>query len=126
MQKSENALFEEPYEGQFFFEWSSTLLDWSLHLFEWFFTPWSETPLKEWIYHHSFWRAIWGTAWNVKSGVFHSFTFSEYGEKLTEEGEQITNCLGFSTYLRFGCRHPEIILLGSQHVGGHLKSSVTF
>ena len=25
MQKSEKALFEEPYEGQLFFEWSSTL-----------------------------------------------------------------------------------------------------
>ena len=71
MQKSEKALFEEPYEGQLFFEWSSTLLDWSLHLFEWFFTlSWSETPLKEWNNHHSFWRAIWRTARNVKSGVF--------------------------------------------------------
>ena len=48
MQKSENALFEEPYEGQLFFKWSSTLLDWSLQFFEWFFTlSWSETPLKD-------------------------------------------------------------------------------
>ena len=27
LSKSEKALFEEPYEGQLFFEWSSTLLD---------------------------------------------------------------------------------------------------
>ena len=55
MQKSEKALFEEPYEGQLFFEWSSALLDWSLHLFEWFFSQsWSEAPLKEWTNHHCF------------------------------------------------------------------------
>ena len=76
IEKSEKALFVEPYEGQLFFEWSSTLLDLSLHLFEWFVTlSWSETPLKEWNNHHPLGRAIWGTARNVKSGVFHSFTF---------------------------------------------------
>ena len=76
------GLFEEPYydhEGQLFFEWSSTILDWSLHLFECFFTlSWNGTQFKEWNNRHSFWRAVWGTTRNVKSGVFHSFTFREH------------------------------------------------
>ena len=74
MHKSEKALFEEPYEGQLFFQWSFTLLDWSLHLLGWFLTlSWSEistTVFKE---------PLWGTTGNIKCGVFHSFTFREWG-----------------------------------------------
>ena len=40
-------------------------------------------PLKEWYNNHSFWRAVWRTARNVKSGVFYSITFREKKTILT-------------------------------------------
>ena len=52
--KSEKAIFEEPYEGKLFFEWSSTLGLKFASFFVDFTLSWSETPLKEWNNLHSF------------------------------------------------------------------------
>ena len=75
--KEWRALFEEPHEGQLFSEWSSTHLDWCLHLFEWFvhsvleWNPSKKSEITTTLFEEPYEGQL------VKSGVFHSFTFRE-------------------------------------------------
>ena len=80
MLKSETALFEESHmkDKSFLSGLPPFEIEVCIFLSDFFTQSWSDTPSKRVNIPPLFMKSQWGTARNVKSGVFHYFTFREY------------------------------------------------